>query len=667
MATRKGTPSRKRPLRLPPIAPKNDMTPTSSVGGAPLAGRATILQSRLRFPPRSRTGFKCDEVHPQCNQCARLGHVCDYQPRLCFRDDTRRVMERMPDVKTKGNAVWDSKVLRQGENLSNSDSVPCDFLPAFSMLTSDEDREKKAQGSAPGTYHVVVVPESFSRLPEYTEDALEGVPSNPFLSPGSDYSSYDPMGEVTASEDPNVVIVNRFRDPRKQADLSRRSYTQSPESDLGPNSVSAALMYTALQDISEDQVPENVHVETFDMALFDNFQNVVLMQLIPETHGYLEANVFEQEASNFPPLLHIMMALSALSLVRQGNSHFLDALQYYDQAMPSLQASLQNCEDVLSDGLFLTHFLLLIYQITFAKPSHGSSLWSHHMSRLLQLSLLRQSVAGRERYPLVIWLVSHVDLYALFSGAGAGEYVKAAVTNHLLPEAELLFHPTGSESPAMLYTGEYDVLLLIMRLHRESFLLAVRLGLFAAEVRRSKLPHVEQVYQELENLRGAFRRLWTSHDIRSLAEGQPNLPKRSRHSFQQLSLLFHTSLLLSYTDHSLQNGLRYEREVRHHTEAILQIAEGMIPEAYHNGPLLLAFPLFLSGAAALSSELKATAAELLASLAETELGYDAATTGSMLHIVCKIQAQRLSSGGYLQDIDWSKVMANHGFQLVNYG
>ena len=57
------------------------------------------------------------------------------------------------------------------------------------------------------------------------------------------------------------------------------------------------------------------------------------------------------------------MALSSLSLVRQGNTHYMTALQYYDQALPALQSSLENCDDVLSDGLFLTHFLLLIYQV----------------------------------------------------------------------------------------------------------------------------------------------------------------------------------------------------------------------------------------------------------------------------------------------------------------
>ncbi len=69
-----------------------------------------------------------------------------------------------------------------------------------------------------------------------------------------------------------------------------------------------------------------------------------------------------------------MMALSALSLVQQGNNHYMDVLQYYDQALPSLQSSLQNCDDILSDGLFLTHFLLLIYQVRNAStPSPRSN------------------------------------------------------------------------------------------------------------------------------------------------------------------------------------------------------------------------------------------------------------------------------------------------------
>lgn len=51
--------------------------------------------------------MKCDERRPSCGQCARLGHGCDYSPRLTFRDDTARVVERMTEVSTTGNAVWD--------------------------------------------------------------------------------------------------------------------------------------------------------------------------------------------------------------------------------------------------------------------------------------------------------------------------------------------------------------------------------------------------------------------------------------------------------------------------------------------------------------------------------------------------------------------------------
>ncbi|KAK4906731.1 hypothetical protein LTR66_017693, partial [Elasticomyces elasticus] len=130
MQNRRSKVSGKPPLRLPIIAPKEDLF-------AELAkSDKLIAPPRIRLPPRSRTGcwtcrsrkVKCDEGHPQCNvwhsspssfypsfviysqfqqQCTRLGHTCDYRPRLAFRDDTPRIMGRMTDVKTNGHVVWD--------------------------------------------------------------------------------------------------------------------------------------------------------------------------------------------------------------------------------------------------------------------------------------------------------------------------------------------------------------------------------------------------------------------------------------------------------------------------------------------------------------------------------------------------------------------------------
>jgi len=112
---KRGEPSRKTP-RLPTIAPKDNQT---SSAGSSRSGRisAPTVPPRARLPPRSRTGcwtcrtrkVKCDEGRPVCGQCSRLGHTCDYNPRLSFRDDTSRVVERMQDVTTAGSFIWDRK------------------------------------------------------------------------------------------------------------------------------------------------------------------------------------------------------------------------------------------------------------------------------------------------------------------------------------------------------------------------------------------------------------------------------------------------------------------------------------------------------------------------------------------------------------------------------
>jgi hypothetical protein len=122
-----------------------------------------------------------------------------------------------------------------------------------------------------------------------------------------------------------------------------------------------------------------------------------------------------------------MMAISALSLDRKCGSHSIDALNYYHQAFLSLQSSIWNEKDLLLDGLFLTHFLLLAYELAAAELD-GSSLWSHHISRLLHISALRRSTFGTEPYPHIIWWVCSVDLYALLSGAGTGAFVQEAMS-----------------------------------------------------------------------------------------------------------------------------------------------------------------------------------------------------------------------------------------------
>jgi hypothetical protein len=62
-------------------------------------------------------------------------------------------------------------------------------------------------------------------------------------------------------------------------------------------------------------------------------------------------------------LFSAIMALSALSLAHQRGEPRLNALQRYQIVLPALQCSLRSPQDLSSDGVFLTHFLLLIYEV----------------------------------------------------------------------------------------------------------------------------------------------------------------------------------------------------------------------------------------------------------------------------------------------------------------
>lgn len=84
-----------------------------------------------------------------------------------------------------------------------------------------------------------------------------------------------------------------------------------------------------------------------------------------------------------------MMAVSALSLAHQDGGQNIDALQHYQQAFPSLQTCLRSNQDLSSDGLFLTHFLLLVYEVgVVLSLSTLPSAVAYFWSRSRQLSLV---------------------------------------------------------------------------------------------------------------------------------------------------------------------------------------------------------------------------------------------------------------------------------------
>lgn len=84
-------------------------------------------------------------------------------------------------------------------------------------------------------------------------------------------------------------------------------------------------------------------------------------------------------------LIRAMMAVGSLSIFQQDGKEKLDSLQYYSQTLPELQNSLRSEEDLASDGAFLTHFLMLLYEVSFATIAMG-------MANVCRLRRLMRSI-----------------------------------------------------------------------------------------------------------------------------------------------------------------------------------------------------------------------------------------------------------------------------------
>ncbi|GFF49318.1 hypothetical protein IFM46972_08771 [Aspergillus udagawae] len=698
MPPKKSAPSRKRALVLPIIAPKDDHTTSHPSFDTSMTEQTPLPRPRSRFPPRSRTGccsfilnlpagymkftdFYVSNWIRAAKQCSRLGHICDYQPRLSFRDDTRRTIERMSDIMIAGNTVWDPNACSQSKNVS-SDSPTDDLLPPFPLLATDEERERKAETSRPGTYHVIVIPASFTHLPEYIEDASEEELRDTILSPlcgNTESAQYTNNPEL---EDSNVVILKQFKDSKRSSSSQYRCASHSPTSDLRESSLSAATIDATSQNAADDDsILDMLEQESLEAILLSHFRDVVWMQLLPAGGIFnfaggssLDADVFDREATNFPPLFHAMMAISALNLDRKSGSHSIDGLHYYHQAFLSLQNSVWSDKDLLLDGLFLTHFLLLAYELA-APELDGSSLWSHHISRLLHISALRRSTFGIEPYPQIIWWICSVDLYALLSGAGTGAFVQEALENPaLLPGLGAFQQSMHIQSYGSVSLEDGDSLI-VLRLYHDTFKLAARLGFLAAKSRRINLPfpcsHQDQRQREVCEWREALWLLWNSPEAQFLARAQESLPLFLQEILWQTSLLYHTSLLFSYTSlwpgQSFGLGAAPQEEIRHHAAAVFSVAESVMAQSKGNDWRSVTFPVFLAGSATPSSDLKVIALDMLSRLEAQEIGRNATSIRYLFQVVYERQTQQSQGVGHPGSADWIEILAEHGLSLVTYG
>lgn len=212
---------------------------------------------------------------------------------------------------------------------SNTSTTAVDDLPPFASLTTDEDREKKAERSSPGTYNVVVNQDSFQHLPEYGDD---GDVKKEFLSPlrrGSVATSLssglgrDQTSEsAPASTDPNIVVLPRFED------VARRTTFGST---ISRPHLSPLLRQNPfkLEDSEEAVIveePEKMDTTqgTSQEAIYSRqFRHVVWKQLVPAELGQRDGmlgssvHVLESAAASFTPVGDTFLCASLLTDLAQ--------------------------------------------------------------------------------------------------------------------------------------------------------------------------------------------------------------------------------------------------------------------------------------------------------------------------------------------------------------
>ncbi|CAF9933385.1 MAG: hypothetical protein ALECFALPRED_005580 [Alectoria fallacina] len=382
------------------------------------------------------------------------------------------------------------------------------------------------------------------------------------------------------------------------------------------------------------------------------------------------------------------MAFSALSMSYRNGVPNLDALQHYQQALPTLQSSLRTEQDLTSDGVFLTHFILLLYEIAAGEP-RGLSLWSQHIGQLLRITLLRREMYGHEPYSFIVWWVANIDIHVVLSGMGNGEYIETMLRNNMLasgmdPQNPYHTYDYNSPSRGLASQNGHEALPSALAFHRRISILAAELGLLARDIRAEEKQNpddrshaVTQSRQErIGVLQDTLRRTWNVQMTVAVASGYGNqvLPVGARGIFEHSFALYRACLIYSHTSmYSAQRLLSPSaliHEVSQSGGEILRLAREIVSHN-HLERKFIVFPLFMSGFVSKTQDERVEILALVKKMEEDSVGRNILAVRQLLEIVYERQERRREelrregADGGREDVDWVSMIGELGLQVVS--
>lgn len=181
----------------------------------------------------------------------------------------------------------------------------------------------------------MVVPDSFSTLPEYSEDGEKATVTSTELLSSAASSPISGYKSVASSSDPNVVILKTFEDATRRSPSAGRASRISPTSEISDPFCALSLSPIFDPLPSPDLYEEDklsffdtcLDGRTEDQTLFSHFRHVVWKQLFPhdreqddsfglECSGMtLSVDFLEREAAHFPPVSILLDCLGSFTVL----------------------------------------------------------------------------------------------------------------------------------------------------------------------------------------------------------------------------------------------------------------------------------------------------------------------------------------------------------------
>lgn len=272
-----------------------------------------------------------------------------------------------------------------------------------------------------------------------------------------------------------------------------------------------------------------------------------------------------------------------------------------------------------------------------------------------------------------------IDLDALFTGAGAGEYVGTMLKSDLIPPPSFHLYPLGMDGSSVVYQSELETLPVILQLDYEVTVLGVRLALLSQEFRQDSMfgngsakqrdREVRLRQSRIFELQESLRQLWATPQVMMVGQVE-RLPFRSKRLFEHAATLYRACIIYSHTSmwstQRVDTSPDYDTEIAVASNQILHMTQRVLAEGRVDSRFLV-FPCFMAGYASAGGEMKMNALELINRMVRVSIGKNTAATREALAMVYEKQNERFMTTGQSLDVDWMDVIKQENMTVVNFG